>query len=56
MGPDTFLLLMTAAVMWLTGFTTCGAMIGRTPFWDGVRDVLTFGLWRRNKNRGWWLS
>lgn len=34
-------------VAWALGFLTCGALIGATPFWDGVRDGLSLRLWRR---------
>lgn len=29
------------------GFLICGAIIGTTPFWNGVRDGLTLGLGRK---------
>jgi hypothetical protein len=35
-------------LMWLMGFLTCGAVIGRTPFWDGVRCAWTFGAKRHD--------
>lgn len=38
--------IFACIVMYALGFMTCGAIIGKTPFWDGVRKAWSFG--RRN--------
>lgn len=45
MIPEQFAVL-ACIVMWLAGFLTCGSIVGSGPFWDGVRDGLTFSYWR----------
>jgi len=42
-----FAVILIAIVMWGMGFLTCGALIGNTPFWDGVREAWTFGARNR---------
>lgn len=39
----SWLLVLTHAVMWLSGFLACGAFFGTSPFWSGVRRVFTGG-------------
>ena len=45
MVPE-WLAISACILMYAVGFMTCGALIGRAPFWDGVRYVLTFGARR----------
>jgi hypothetical protein len=45
MLPEWFA-IVCVIVAWCGGFLTCGAIIGRTPFWDGVRTGLGRHLWR----------
>lgn len=42
MVPE-WLAVFGCILMYAMGFMTCGALIGRGPFWDGVRYVWTFG-------------
>lgn len=38
-----WLAVLACILMYAMGFMTCGALIGRGPFWGGVRYVWTFG-------------
>jgi hypothetical protein len=46
-GIPEWLAALIAVTMYGFGFLSCGAIIGRTPFWDGVRAAWTFGARRR---------
>jgi len=45
-GIPEWLAVVIAVLMYCFGFLSCGAIIGRTPFWDGVRAAWTFGAKR----------
>lgn len=45
MVPE-WLTIFACVIMYGLGFMSCGAFFGKTPFWDGVRYVLTFGASR----------
>lgn len=51
MVPE-WLAVVVAVFMFVYGFLACGALIGTTPFWDGVRDGLTFNVWKIWKQWG----
>lgn len=49
MVPE-WIAVLAAAMMYVMGLLTCGVLIGRTPFWRGVRDVFSldvFNIHRR---------
>lgn len=37
-----WLAIFSCVVTWLMGFLTCGSLIGRGPFWDGIRDGFNY--------------
>jgi len=41
-----WLAVLACAMMWCMGYLTCGATIGQTPFWRGVRSAFSLGLHR----------
>lgn len=54
MVPE-WLAVLAAALMYGMGFLTCGAIIGKTPFWRGVADGLSLRfLWDRETVRRRW--
>lgn len=49
MVPE-WLSVLCAALMYGMGFLTCGAIIGNTPFWDGVRQGFRLVLFIRDSD------
>lgn len=54
MVPEWFAVL-TGVMMWIAGLLTCGAIIGKTPFWNGIRDGFSLRfLWDYETVRRRW--